>query len=262
MIGLLELNGRAEEGLRRLQARIAAESRPRRVLRRPGGRPALRALAALFLVTLGLSWRLAPGLLPDPGLTGAIALARPLDVEAVKHPGSRFMKGAGGKATYTLDLGGETPAAFREQLRAAAGTADLPRPPRVDLTLDLRNGGTEPLRLWLDPRHATLTLDLEGPGTVTVAAHDPAFRAFDPARVVVLAPGQTYHLPITRLASGPAGAPRYAYWTKPGEYTLTARLCTLVCRGESGPGYCAYRTIVGPPVTLDVRRTSARPPSN
>jgi hypothetical protein len=269
LIVLLDLHGRQAEGLRRLQARIAEETRPRRALRSltlPARRvlafhQPLRALAALFLLTLGLTWWLPSG--AGPGLSAD--LAAPADfapqegrAEVIKHPAdARFTKALASRTaraapTFTLDLAGQTPAAFRERLHTAAGTADLPRPPEVNLALELHNRGDRVLRIWLD-RRATLTLELLGPGAVTVPARDAAVKLFEPGRVLTLAPGQTGRLPIPRLAYGRADDVWYAYWTKPGVYTLTIRLHTWVCRGETGTASCGFQTITGPPTTIRVR---------
>ncbi len=67
-----------------------------------------------------------------------------------------------------------------------------------------------------------MSLDLEGPGAVSVPAPRAA-PAWPDLGVVRLGPGETLRLPIRRLAYSSRGSVRYAYWTEPGEYTLSIR---------------------------------------
>ncbi len=43
-----------------------------------------------------------------------------------------------------------------------------------------------------------------------------------------LAAGESFSIPIRKLASGSPGAVHYLYWTEPGEYTLTVLLRAAV----------------------------------
>jgi hypothetical protein len=188
---------------------------------------------------------------------GAVEAIAPKAVRSQKPPPSDKKS-----LVYVLDLGGRTPEAFHRSVRAAEGTDRLPPPPEVDLGLEVRNAGGQEVRLWLGAEGNALRLDLRGPGAVSVAAPPgPEREPFAP-RVVTLAPGQTYTVPVRRLAFGPRGAARYAYWTEPGDYSLRMS-CTLAVapapRGsarakgpeEGGPDF-GYITVRSAPVLLQV----------
>lgn len=219
--GLLDQRYRESERLHRLWARLDAE--PRRA--RPAAAWRFAAAAAVLLAAFGLSAWGGPAAPSAPGVRLAIRLsppsARTAPMEmAVAH--NFHSKAVAGPATFTLDLEGKTPAEFRRALRAASGD-DLPPPPVVNLVLEIHNDGREVLPLRFRDEGAELSLDLQGPGAVSVPAPRAALAWPDPG-VVRLGPGETLRLPIRRLIYGSRGSVRYAYWTEPGEYTLSIRL--------------------------------------
>jgi hypothetical protein len=266
LIALLNLNERQFDALERLQERLAEEARPRRRPRMVTRiwQP-LRALAALLLVTFGLSWWLAANLRPELDTPEPLALVQADNREIRKGDPERFPKEmiAVGKAaeslSFTLDLGGRTVAAFQEQVRSGTKAADLPKPPEVNLPLEIRNQSDHPLRVWLGGRYSTLTMNLRGPGVVRVPAGDGALKPFGDAQSIPLAPGKSHFLPISRLVSGSNSEVYYLYWTKPGRYVLTVELRTLVCRGEKNRERCSWQTIVSPSMALEVRKKKPVP---
>ena len=52
------------------------------------------------------------------------------------------------KKTYSLDLDGKTPEQFRETLKEAGKSGRYPKPPAVDLTLQLTNTSDKDVTIW------------------------------------------------------------------------------------------------------------------
>jgi hypothetical protein len=264
LAGLLDLRFRETDGLRRLHARLEGEGKRRsRSLRFAPVVGRVAALAALLLLTVGLLWSIRPGWPLDergreePVAVALLSLDRSLmeQTAEVKAPGPERLPARGHddvrakELTFTLDLGGKTPDAFRRQLREAAGTDRLPLPPAVNLGLEFRNATNREVRIWVGGDTSELQLDLQGPGAVSVAARSGLDEAFLTQKAVKLAPHQPYTLPIKHLVYGTRGAVRYAYWTEPGEYTLTARYkaAPWTSRGAGGdPGADRVTFSAGP----------------
>jgi hypothetical protein len=236
--GLLDLHLRAPEGLRRLRARVEAESRPlparRRVL---AFLPRVASVAALLLLTVG-AWRwVASGLAPGPLLPQGLAVAvLPAPSRGgLENVAAMKAWGPGTPIIYPL---GDTP----------QSKGPLPPPPAVNLAVQLHNDGPRAVEVWLGGPRFELRLDLRGPGVVSVAAPDQTHLPFPTARKVMLAPGEGHTIPVTRLVSVRNGEVRYLYWTEPGRYTLTVGVRAPVAGVESG-----FLTLVSAPVKIEVR---------
>lgn len=102
----------------------------------------------------------------------------------------------------------------------------------VDLELLVENTGNQPLTFELGggPPSIEPTFDLQGPGAVNRSI--PAvFTAMlsRPAERILLAPGKSHAVAIKQLRTANANKKGMAcYWTKPGDYTLSATLLTTV----------------------------------
>ena len=209
----------------------------------------LKMVAALVLAAGVLGF--GAGLIGYQFKGTGVAVAVPLDdkkpVEAKgktdPHGVPLELKLTAKKDTYTLDLGGKTAEEFRKTVEASAkklGARDLPVPPTVDLTLELRNTGDKEIKFLVGGRNVpsvpTLTLGLKGPGAVQFPVFGPRAaipEARIPPQEVTLAPGKTHILQqTTSLSLGfPPGINRngqVAYWTQPGEYVVTFTYQTAV----------------------------------
>jgi hypothetical protein len=134
------------------------------------------------------------------------------------------------KATYTLDPA-QSGKDFRDRLsppgnaRGGRGPAGgLPKPPAVDLTMRITNNSDKDVTIMVGGDDSQMQLKLAGPGAVTVENMVAMTMEFRIGKPVTIAPGKTYDTKITSLAFGMRGISQYAYWTEPGEYTLTATL--------------------------------------
>lgn len=195
LIGLLDLRLQEPERLRRLESRIAEEKKPsRRVLRFS---PALRrvaALAALLLLTAGpIGWLMRD--LPPAEFAGGLAVSL------------REERGRG-----------------QDDLMAPAVKVERDGPkesPAIQLALELRNTTDRPMRVWVAGPPTELTLDLRGPGAHSVPARSATEAKAESA---VLRPGEVHLIHVNSLIDGR----RSWFWTKPGDYTLTAEFTTRV----------------------------------
>jgi hypothetical protein len=133
------------------------------------------------------------------------------------------------KATYVLNLGGKTEKEFLAQVRRAeldvpaqGSGAKFPPAPAVDLLLELKNPGGNPIPLKIGGDEGTLSLALKGPGAVSVTTTFRFTAEYRFGRPVTLGPGESYLLEIRSLDHGFRGVADRAYWTRPGDYRLTA----------------------------------------
>lgn len=133
------------------------------------------------------------------------------------------------KDSATLDLGGKTPEEFRALLKKAEGDRqDVPPASAADLTLEFRNTGTQEIRFWVGGDPTFYRLQLEGPGTASLVAALRKNELYVNPRVITLAPGKSHQIEQADLSFGNAQEFHRAYWTTPGEYTLTAVYETAV----------------------------------
>jgi hypothetical protein len=138
------------------------------------------------------------------------------------------------KATYTLDLGGKNGEEFRKLLKEGEKTGQVPAAPKVELVLELKNTGDKDVQLWISGDPVTVNLDLAGKGAVSVAARQAFTREFRVPKPIALAAGKTHEIPIASLTYGFRGVAQQAYWTEPGEYTLTASFQTAISPAPKG----------------------------
>jgi hypothetical protein len=146
----------------------------------------------------------------------------------------------GRQTTYKLDLGSHTPAEFREhieQLRQQSrsrGGVTFPDPPAVDLQLEIVNRGSEEIVIWLGGDDSWLTLELGGPGALSISFGVIRPAMYIPSSPVRLPADGRHVLPLERLVHGSGGS--YWYWTETGRYTLTARWqLGAEVQGTTGP---------------------------
>jgi hypothetical protein len=194
LLGLLDLHYQMPDRLSRLQERLRREPLVRRHPYKAIGRRVL-ALAALFLVTLGLSGLLMPG---GEDAAGGVNLVASLDWSADMK---REM------ATPAVRAG--NPAAFVAQKLT-----------ELDLRLTLTNTSARPVRLDLDEGLLQFTLtDPEGHSVGGTLVPKPT-----PGQVeeMVLKPGQHVEVPISRFTE----AGRGVTLERAGEYTLVFRYTT------------------------------------
>jgi hypothetical protein len=126
--------------------------------------------------------------------------------------------------SYKLDLGGKTADEFKKALAEAEKAGKVPEPPAVEMTLELKNTSDKDVQVWVGGDPVVLTLELKGPGAVTAKPQVFFPSIFIAPKPVKIEAGKTHSIPVTSLKYGFRNASLMAYWTEPGEYTLTASL--------------------------------------
>ena len=130
--------------------------------------------------------------------------------------------------TYKLDLGEMKADDFKKMLKDAEKGGKWPKPPDVDLSLELTNTSDKEVMVWIAGDATRLDLDLKGPGAVSIAPNVPMTREFRAPVATTLAPGKTASMDIKSLSFGVRNKSKFAYWAEPGEYTLGATFTTAV----------------------------------
>ncbi len=129
------------------------------------------------------------------------------------------------QSTYALDLGGKSEAEFRKLLDAIdpfKNTGVVPPGPRVDLVLEIANTSDKDVTIWIGGDDTALRFDLKGPGAVSKLLTFATTADLKYSRPVVIPAGKTYTQPVTNLGFPHPRANSMWYWTRPGEYTLSA----------------------------------------
>jgi hypothetical protein len=237
LLGLLDVHF-GEKGLKRLQARIAEQGRPRRRLLKPFVRGILAA-AALVLIAVGLAWWL-PNWNGDNDAEPSFALVVQKRTARIVPGGDKLPELPKDKLMEVLAARGGKQ--LREELAQAQRDGKLPPPPAVALDLVLTNTGQHPVEVKLGEATPMLEIDLPGDAVVRVPAPTAAEPDFLRPLSFRLEPGQEHAIHIDRLVAGSPGKLEYIYVTEPGAYTLTARIRFLV-EGKTV-------TVAGPPVRL------------
>lgn len=131
---------------------------------------------------------------------------------------------------YKFDGGGKTPAEFKKHLEEIAAAqkngklAQPPKPPAVDLVLEIVNTGKGEVTVHVGGDSNVWTLELTGgDGTMALGSGLAMTLEFRLPKAVTLAPGKSYTIPLKQLSDGARGAGRYLYWTGPGDYKLSAK---------------------------------------
>jgi hypothetical protein len=238
LLGLLDRHW-DETGPDRVRQRIEQDERQAR--RRYVVLPIVRraaALAALFLVTLGLALWLPPSTKeatqPELQLAAleihdreAMKMAPEIAVRVMDHHETRFKEPKVEVLTITL-APGQSGEAFREELRRAQSIGKLPLPTVVPLMLTLTNVGERPVELRFTDAGTELSLDVRGTSVVRLTANGAAEPTFFHPPPLRLAPGGVSTFRIDRLIAGTRGRLQYIYLTEPGEYDLAVRLQATV----------------------------------
>jgi hypothetical protein len=247
-IALLDLHFQEPERLRRLSNRLDRDEEPRRMLRFPGKMRHLASLAAMLLLTTTLALGLAPRFGNSGGDGGLSVTLAPVrfrgapEADVVRAPKELLAQTQHAR----LDFQGQTPEQYREELREREQTGRLPKPPEVDLTLDVENTTGRELQVWINGPQTELRLDLHGPGAIALNSVQATESR---PQSITLAPGEHYSLRIVRLEEHAPWKPHFWYWTAPGTYSLTARLTTTVASPGSGSRRVTIRSA---PVTIQV----------
>lgn len=131
---------------------------------------------------------------------------------------------------YKFDGGGKTPAEFKKHLEEVAKAqkggklARPPKPPAVDLVLQVVNTSKEDVTVYVGGDSNVYTFELTGgDGVISMGSGLAMTLEFRLPKEVKLAPGKSYEIPLKQLSDGARGAGRYVYWTGPGEYKLSAK---------------------------------------
>jgi RNA polymerase sigma factor (sigma-70 family) len=162
------------------------------------------------------------------------------------------------KYRYELDRGGLSEEEYAKRIKEGAKAGRPLPPPAVELVLELRNTGMKEIDILTGGDATVLVLDLKGPGAVSVTPNLLATLEFRMPKKINLAPGKSLDLPIKSLSHGLRGVGHMAYWTKPGQYTLTATYDTAIAPApkdaKEAPGFAGFGRIsaTSAPVTLTV----------
>ena len=123
---------------------------------------------------------------------------------------------------------------LKKQLEDAKKTGRYPEPPAVDLVLEITNGTDKDVEFWTGGDPVQVLLELKGPGAVTAKPLVISTLEFRLPKPMTLAAGKTHKVPVTRLRYGHRGISELAYWTEPGEYTLSATFNTGIKPAPKG----------------------------
>jgi hypothetical protein len=117
------------------------------------------------------------------GLALLLALARPALADDKDKKADLPVKAklVAAKTTYALDLQGMTAADFRKAIEEGAKSGKTPKPPAVDLTLELTNTSDKDVSIWVKGDATRVVLDLKGKGAVSVTPRR-AFTGFSTSR--------------------------------------------------------------------------------
>jgi hypothetical protein len=102
-----------------------------------------------------------------------------------------------------------------------------------------------------------LTLNLKGPGAVSVSPNRAVTADFRLPKTITIAAGKSHSFPALKsLIYGFRGVGAQAYWTRAGTYTLTASYTTAVSPApkdakDAGQGF-GFVTVTSAPVKVKV----------
>src|SRR5262249_43607396 len=138
-----------------------------------------------------------------------------------------------GKDTYTLDRRGKSAAQYLKLIKQANRAdvfppGDVFPPPRVDLTVEVRNTSDKKIKFWTTGDPVYIKLDLKGPGAYSSPLPGLSSAEYRGPIPTTLGPGKSYSFKLSSLMYGDRGNSDGAYWTEEGDYTLSATLETGV----------------------------------
>jgi Ca2+-binding EF-hand superfamily protein len=142
---------------------------------------------------------------------------------------------------------------FRKRINEETDSQKLPASPKIDLVLELHNTGTDPVMIWPRGTIDEPELAITGPGVVTpdnLKSISAGVWATTPQPVIL--PGKKYRISIESL--NPSGFSHNAvYWTKPGEYTITASYPVWKNLPPHPPGLLSSPAPKGPPIKFSAK---------
>jgi hypothetical protein len=162
-------------------------------------------------------------------VTAVLALAVPAGADEPKKDPSKSnlpvqVKLVAKKDTYKLELDEKQLKMLLEAAKKSGG--NYPPPPDVDLVLEIANTSDKEIQIWTGGDPFQIHLQLRGPGAVTEKVNRIFTLEFRLPEAKTLKPGAKLTIPIKSLFFGMRGQSEHAYWTKPGEYLLTATVNT------------------------------------
>jgi hypothetical protein len=156
------------------------------------------------------------------------------------------------KAEYAWDRD-VTPKEFKkaledmaDRLKKGEDIGSPPKPPAIDLVLQITNTGKEDVTIHVEGTPNFWTFELKGPGVIDLKPRLAFPAIYRLPKAVTLAPGKSHEIPVKQLSDGRMGISRWIYWTEPGEYTLSATYQTAGPKGSIG------ETLKSEPVKLKV----------
>ena len=258
LLGLLELRLQESDQLGRLKALLKSEEKhkqPRNVLaftRR------VAAVAAMLLVAAGLSlWFRGQSPLdgnsnPLVVALGPVEMARNVEPALFKHETAIApFKTEEKTRVFALDLKGKTAAQLRQAIEKAER---LPQPPRVNLGLEIRNASDKEVKIFVGGEGSELTMNLTGPEVMTAPAPANFQADFLVPQTIKLPAHKSHVLPITYLVFGSREKLQAAYWTEPGQYTLTLRYKVAIANAQGRD--MRFVTLRSPPMQMQVQLKS------
>lgn len=145
------------------------------------------------------------------------------------------------KDKYKFDGGGKSAEEYKKYLQEQAELSkkgelrQAPKPPAVDLVLEITNTSKEDVTIYVGGDPNVYTFDLTGgAGTVTMNSGLAFTADFRLPKAVTLAAGKSHEIPVKQLSDGSRGASRYVFWTGPGDYKLSASYTLADKEGGKG----------------------------
>lgn len=120
-----------------------------------------------------------------------------------------------------------------EKLKEKIAADAFPKPPKVDLEFQITNKGKAEKSLRLESDAGRLSLELKGPGAISVNPRRMFTQEYRVGKVIKIKPGETFTFVWKQLSYGHRGVEYSAYWTEPGEYSLGAKLMVPLDASDS-----------------------------
>lgn len=118
----------------------------------------------------------------------------------------------------------EFAAKLKETEKSLAAGMFVKAPPaiNVEFVLQFKNNSKETVEIFVNGDPNLLTLNLTGPGVVSLSPPIAMTREFRLPKLVKIEAGKSYEMPVSKLSDGMRGVSRLHYFTAPGEYELKA----------------------------------------